>query len=358
MVCARWPAASVSSSSTSSASRPLAPWTVSSCTASAAAIDGARTPPALQRAHQAHRASRSARRRARAMRPAGRAGWPARLRAARPARQRRTSRARRRRGRSRSAHRAAAAQRAIAAIAADAAPMPAQRLGPARGACSNSNQLGAAARAGAAPAAPAHRRRRSNSGDFSARASDRSWSGETSASSSATMSCTSGASFSSFFSGCWTAMCSLRSSSCSTASRLRRRASTMIWLRRQRRPRCARRSSARPARHSFCSRRSSGSTRGVVRLSRHGSAPSSSSRRGVVRGVDRIARDRRQLAHLPRHARLGRVLAEAARTRRPAAHRRIAALTSPTTACALRCVWSQFSRSPPRPCCDELLAPR
>ena len=171
------------------------------------------------------------------------------------------------------------------------------------GACSSSNQPGTASCRGSGPAAEvpgptagaasascascAARAARcltasstrpssptENSGDFRARASDRSCPGDTSTSSSAIRSCTSGASCRSFFSGCWTAMCSARNSSCITARRLRLRDSTMMSdgtcppaMR------CATHRAA--CRHSSVSRRSSGSTRGVVRLSRQAGRGSS-----------------------------------------------------------------------------------
>ncbi len=133
--------------------------------------------------------------------------------------------------------------------------------------CSRSNQGRRRARCCKASSMSASSAR-ANRGDRSARASDRSCAGDTRASSSATRSCTSGASPSRVFSGCCDAMPSARSSCCMAASRSRLRASTMMS--RGCRPRSICCASQRAAcRHSSARSVSSTLTRGVVRLSRH-----------------------------------------------------------------------------------------
>ena len=116
-----------------------------------------------------------------------------------------------------------------------------------------------------------------NSGDLSTRASDRSCCGDTSTSSSATMSCTSQQSISSVFSPMRAAMPSVRNSSCKgpRPARLRDSTITSCGLR----P-CDICSAIHRAawRASSVRRVSSGTSRGTVRLSRHpGSAPPLSS---------------------------------------------------------------------------------
>ena len=119
------------------------------------------------------------------------------------------------------------------------------------------------------------------SGDFKARANDKSWRGDTSASSKATTSSTSGQSISSVFSGCWAAMCNAASSACIRPRRSRLRASTMMWWGRSVVPGadscwCSQRAAWR---HSSALRVSSTSRRGVVNELRQAgslSGPSSS----------------------------------------------------------------------------------
>ena len=230
------------------------------------------------------------------------------------------------------------------------APMPASGAGRSS-ACSRSNQ--AAGRG--APARCAQRQLHQrlvvaapNSGELSARASDRSCPGETSASSSATTSCTSGASPRSVFSGCCAAMCRRRSSSCISASRSRRRASTMISRRRSAGG-DARGDPARPpAGIPVCSRRSSGSTRGT----RQAVAPGR--RRAVAAAAGSVAPSRRRAAigGSGQHgagSRATRWCARGSRRTRPpscaCAHHRVDQRRSPPAHCA-GCGRSSAGRRP------------
>ena len=120
-------------------------------------------------------------------------------------------------------------------------------------------------------------------GDFSTRARDKSCSGDTSTSSSATRSCTSGMSARSFFSGCCAGMCSAANSACIRPRRSRLRANTMMSLGCRHRV-CSCCANQRAAwRHSRVLRVSSAIKRGVVRLSRQpGMASSPSAYSAVV----------------------------------------------------------------------------